>query len=202
MNLNTANLKVAMAASTDACKLSIQNIHVTQTYTEATNGAIFARVSLPLQFDCGDVPAVCPTLPAEHIKPFLVPAAAAMKIKPLKCKRLPILDGVLYVDVAATNQNGSARFVSTDTESVISPELYKVDANFPDVNRVIPKDDPSFHVKLTIGHLETLLQIAKATGSEYVTVDGFGKSGSAFPLVLKAEKDGQTFLGVIMPCRE
>ena len=35
MNLNTANLKVGLAASTDKTRMNLNSIHVTSEYTEA-----------------------------------------------------------------------------------------------------------------------------------------------------------------------
>ena len=71
MNLNTANLMVGKAASTAPARPHLNSIHVTGRHTEATNDHILARVSLPTQYDPGDVPVTCPTAKAEELTPFV-----------------------------------------------------------------------------------------------------------------------------------
>jgi DNA polymerase III sliding clamp (beta) subunit (PCNA family) len=205
MNLNTANLMVGKAASTDPMRVGLQSIHVTATHTEATNGHILARVSLPFQHDCEELPLSIKTENAEYIEPFTIPAKAAMSIKLFKSKgNIPCLSDSLYVDVEKTNMNGTARFMATDRETTIMPELNKIDGDFPDIDRAIPTPDadhPPYHTRLNIAYLETLLAIAKSIGSEFITLDGGTKYVMA-PVVLTAKTDNQTFTGVIMPCRE
>jgi DNA polymerase III sliding clamp (beta) subunit (PCNA family) len=206
MNINTANLMVGKAASTDNLRMNLNSIHVTAEYTEATNGHIMARVGLPLQFPCDDVPDVIKTEDAEYLEPFVIPAKAAMSIKTFKAKGktgIPCLIDTLYIDVEKTNMNGTAIFSATDRESVINPILSKMDVGYPDTSRVIPSftgEDDIYHTRLNIAYLETLLAIAKSTGSESVTIDA--RRGDGRPVLLTAENDGQKFTGVIMPLRD
>ena len=206
MNINTANLMVGKAAGTELSRPGIMGIRVTATHTEATNGHILARVTLPEQFPPEDLPAAIKTEDAEYLEPFTIPAKPAMAIKPFKMKKytsIPCLDGTIYVDVEKTNVNGTAIFSATDRETTINPIIEKIQDQYPDTDRVIPNfegEDGLFHTRLNITYLETLLAIAKATGSEYVTFDGRG--GEFQPVVLKTEnRDGQKFLGIIMPVR-
>ena len=206
MNLNTANLKVGLAASTDPARVNLNSIHVTATHTEATNGYILARVSLPYQYPIEDIPATIPTEPAENLQGFIIPAKPAMAVKLFKKNLLHCLVDTLYVDIEKTNPNGTAKFTATDLESTISPELKKIDGDFPDLDRVLPtfdEENPPYHVKLNIAYLETLLAIAKSIGTEFVTIDG-GTKYSQSPVVLKAENldTMQKFTGVIMPVKE
>lgn len=200
MNINVSNLKVGLAASNDETKKAFQSIHVTKDYTEATNGTIMARVSLPHQYESEDIPSCVQTSAADKLEPFLVPAKAMMKIRPLtqkrKCSRISCLDGQLYVDVEKTNQNCNAKFFSSDIESTICTELQKADYYYPDIDRVIPDGTPLFHASYRIEYLETLLAIAKSVGSERIMLDLHDPKR---PLVLSAEKDGQSFTGLIMP---
>lgn len=206
MNINTANLKVGLAASKDESRKYIQTIHFTSKFTEATNGHILARVSLPAnQYPVHEIPASCPTDDAGKIIPFSVMAAPAMKIKTMKQKNkyssIPCLEDALYIDVTATNANGSARFSATDRETTITPELQKVEGDFPELDRVIPNTEtekPCFSANFKIGSLETLLTIAKSTGAEVVTIYGLGDYR---PMKIEAGANGQDFVGVIMPVR-
>lgn len=204
MNINAANLKVGLAASTDPARTQINTIHITRGYTEATNGHMLARVSLPFQYDPEEVPIMCPTGKAEDIIPFAVMAKPAMAIKPMKSNRrisMPCIDGNVFIDVTETNSNGTAAFSSTDLESTISPKLTKLDGDYPDTDKVIPTDEPDFKVLVSIEHLQTLLTIAKATGAETVLLSG--ESKGIKPLCLDSENINtmQTFKGILMPIR-
>jgi DNA polymerase III sliding clamp (beta) subunit (PCNA family) len=196
---------VGKAASTDAARVNLNSIHVTKDYTEATNGHILARVSVPFQWEREDLPEQIPTS-GETLTPFIVPAKAAMSFKTFKAKgkynNIPSLADALYVDVEKTNSNGAAYFTATDRESTINPTLQKIDMDFPDIDRVIPfyEGDDIFHVRLNISYLETLLAIAKGTGSEFVNIDGV--KGNNRPLLLRTENNGQKFTDVIMPVRD
>jgi hypothetical protein len=199
MNINATNLKVGMAASKDITRRNLMSIHVTPDYTEATNGHIVARVGLPFQFPCEDIPSACPTQDSVHLRPFIMPADTAMKMKPCKVKNLPCLDGQFYVDVEGTNLNGKARFTSFDLDNLQAPELVKIDMDYPDIDRVIPSGDPEFRQGFNIEYLETLLAIAKSTGAKSVVLNYYGHCK---PLVMETHELGtNTFKGAIMPIR-
>lgn len=197
---------VGKAASIDPTRENLNSIHVTAAHTEATNGHILARVSLPKQFSCDDLPATIKTEDAEYIEPFIVPAKAAMQMKPFKVKNIACLDNSIFIDVEKTNINGVARFAMTNIDVTVTPELAKIDAVFPDCDRVIPMKKPDFQVDLNIAYLETLLAIAKSTGAEVITLRGnLPENDPTFvsnkPIILTAENDGQKFTGVIMPIK-
>lgn len=205
MNLNTANLMVGKAASTDLTRYNLNSIHVTDSYTEATNGHILARVSLPFQFPIDDIPEVIKTEDAEYIEPFIMPAKAAMLIKTFKAKKhggYPCLNDALYIDVEKTNMNGTVKFMTTDLDSTLTPELSKIKEEYPPCDRVIPKvnpvNDKAFHAVFDISYLETLLAIAKSTGAEEVCIDS-GNTYVSEAVLLTAEYADQKFTGVIMP---
>ena len=201
MNINAANLKVGLAASTDVTRQNLMSIHVTPDYTEATNGHILARVGLPVQYPADDIPAACPTQDSIHIKPFIIPAGPAMKLKPCKVKNLPCLDGQFYVDVEATNLNGKARLTSFDLDNLQAPELSKVDMGYPDIDRVIPTDDPLVRAGYDISYLETLLAIAKSTGAKTVILNMYSQTKPMVMETYPIADATNTFKGVIMPIR-
>ena len=205
MNLNAANLKVGLAASTDKTKANLNSIHITSRYTEATNGHILARVSLPEQYD-DDVPTCCPTSDARDIVPVVVPAKPVMGIKIPKDKR-PTLNAV-YIDVEKTNTGKMVVFGTTDRKSTLTPTVDKIDDLYSETDRVLPSesaiDDMPFRTCLNIDYLKTLLEIAKSTGAEIVYLyggDHTNKKPMQMPVILKSknEKTMQTFTGIIMP---
>jgi len=202
MNLNKANLAVAAAASIDLSRPNINSIHITDKFTEATNGPILARVSLPYQFDPGNVPFSCPTDKATEINPFIIPAKSAVTIKLPKHRTLPMCNDTLFVDVEKTNLSEGAYFNATDLTSMISPMIKKIDSDYPDIDQIVKIDDEvHFHTFLSVNYLQTLLNIAKIVGCEHVTIDGYDKPNK--PVIIKGENiEGQEFYGMIMPCRE
>jgi DNA polymerase III sliding clamp (beta) subunit (PCNA family) len=200
MNLNKANLTVGLAASKDVLKMHLMSVHVTKDYTEATNGNILARVSLPRQFPIDEVPAPIETEEAQNLNDFVIPADAAMKVKPLKSKHWPCLDGALYLDVKKTNDNDNAYFCTTDLSNTNQPVIQKRDVTYPDTNRVIPDDkDFSISIAYNIEYLITLLTIAKSTGADSVIMEFIDSSK---PCKLTASNNGQNFVGLLMPLRQ
>jgi DNA polymerase III sliding clamp (beta) subunit (PCNA family) len=201
MNLNTANLMVGKAASVDMTRTNITGIHVTATHTEATNGHILARVSLPYQYEADDIPGSIPTESAESIKAFVIPAKPAMAVKLFKKNHFPCLTDTLYVDVIKTNLNGTAKFTATDRESTISPELSKIDAEYPDTDLVFPSGKADWKKTVNIEYLEKLLAIAKSTGKETISIYGYNDFR---PVYLETINEGtdQAFRGLLMPVKD
>jgi uncharacterized small protein (DUF1192 family) len=200
MNLNTANLKVGLAASKDPLRTHIQTIHVTKEYTEATNGSILARIGLPEQFDTEDLPGSISTKDANELEPFCIPTKAAMDIKTFK-GRIPCLNDTVYIDVEKTNQNGNARFISTDLESTRTPEIQKANVDYPKTDQVFPhKAQPVFEAWLSVEELEKLIKIMKATEIERIKVKAFSVTQ---PILFTNEDKGkQTFRGLLMAFNE
>jgi DNA polymerase III sliding clamp (beta) subunit (PCNA family) len=177
MNINAANLKVALAASNDATRLGLTGINFTTKGTEATNGHILARISYPDQIQADDVPNTCPTGAAADLKSFIIPATAIKSLKTYKVKSLPNLTDSIFVDVDATNANGTAKFTSTNLDEISAPSINKIDAQFPDVERVIPTTAPDYIVGMNIEYLIHLLTIAKSVSAlGTVTIEGRDKS--------------------------
>ena len=176
MNINSANLKVGLAASTDELRRNLMGIHVTSNHTEATNGHIAARVTMPIQVEVDDVPKQCVTLDKQHITPFIIPSSGVKSLKTFKVKRLPSLNDTLFVDVEKTNLNGQAYFTATDLEQTSAPVITKIEGEYPDLDRVMPSEEPTYRVGFNVDYLITLLTIAKTmstVNNNAVTIEGF-----------------------------
>jgi DNA polymerase III sliding clamp (beta) subunit (PCNA family) len=176
MNINSANLKVGIAASTNELRRNIMGIHVTSGYTEATNGHIAARVTMPIQIEADDVPKQCPTLDKQHITPFIIPSSGVKSLKTFKVKRFPSLNDTLFIDVEKTNLNGQAYFTATDLEQTSAPVITKIEGEYPELDRVMPSDEPTYRVGFNVDYLITLCTIAKTMSTENnnaVTIEGF-----------------------------
>jgi hypothetical protein len=117
-------------------------VHFTPEYTEATDGHRAVRISYPEQLNADDLPSDVKTGPVADIKPFLIPAKSAKDITFNKAGRknpLPFMTQS-FVDVDATNANGDASFYSTNLESKSNPVIRKVDAQYPNVDKVWPTE--------------------------------------------------------------
>ncbi len=201
MNLNIANLKVGLAASTDATRPNLCTIHITPEGTEAMDGHILAKVSLPRQFEPDHVPSVIKTVEAEYLEPFLVPAKTLMTLKPFKSKTLPVLDSTIFIDIEKTNANGSAQFGMSNLDVTLTPAIQKIDAEFPDTERVIPNGKPVRTVYFDADLMVRLLNIAQAADATTIRMDMKDDQVSPIKLTSENEVTAQTFTGVLLPLK-
>lgn len=209
MNLNTANLKVVAAASNDDIRRNLNGIHVTPHYTEATNGHILARVSLPTQYEPDELPVSCPTEAAENLKPFIIPTSGVKGLKTFKARSrygsIPCLEDTLYIDVKETNLNGHAKFAATDREQTITPIIRKIDAEYPETERIMPTEEESFHISLDANYMITLLEIAKGVlnGPRNTKVEfwAYGKN-KPFKITAANSDTGQSMTALVMPLQD
>jgi hypothetical protein len=201
MNINKLNLEVSKCASKEESRY-LNGVHFTKNYTEATNGSILARITYPVQFDPEEMPAQIKTDKKENMKDFLVPLNGIKDIKFPKKACLPILNDV-YIDVQSTNDNGIARFVSTDLQTTPVTEIRKVDGEFPDTNQIWPKDEEAvFEICLDPEYLKKLCEIADQcydrSGDIRLTFYGVEKPVKVFAYNANTT---QEFTGIIMPIR-
>lgn len=211
MNLNKANLAVGKVALKGASRYSITGIRVTDKYTAATDGYRLAIVGLPPQIPEDEVPGTIKTGLAKQIKAFSVPASVAKDVKFFK-SRLPILANTAFIDVQASNKNGTAKFMSTDLQTTSAPEVSKIeDNNFPGSNdpqgifRYFPENDLHTHSQtVNIDLLIGLLEVAKEV-SPYITIKIPEYQEDTFKNIIEfyaKSDDKQEFLGLLMPIRQ
>lgn len=200
MNINKLNLEVGHCASKEESRYHLSNIHFTQEYTEASNGHILARITYPIQFDPADLPENIKTKPKEEIKDFLIPLSGVKEIKFQKKVNIPCLADV-YVDVDETNNNGNAKFISTDLQTTPITEIKKIDGEFPDSNQIFPTQEPVFEICLDPSYLEIFCKITKEFGKHPHVKLTFYNIDSPVLVESYNQDTKQNFTGLIMPMR-
>lgn len=151
---NKTNLNVSKL-----CDISRQylGLHVTNNYTEATDGHIAVRVEA-LKQDPEDMPG-CPgefnQAPIEEDFNVIINKDNAAKLlKSLPKSSLPIIDRKTWV---YSNDKEMIGFSMTDLESWNPLILRKEEATFPDIDAVLPKEDKQgFEITLDANILSKL----------------------------------------------
>ena len=211
-----AHFAVRHAASKDATRFNLNGIHFkADGTTEATDGHILIRVKA--ETPSGDEYPSVPGVEAsngEALKEFILPTEAAeraVKSIPKGRQTMPVLSNV-GLDVKSTNENGAARFITTDLETTAVTEGRKIDGEFPKTDQLIPKvaDDaePTFVIDLNL--MERIVKAAKEFGgSGKANISGkpvtFAKFYVSDPLSAILIQVDNPHVGqleaVIMPCR-
>ena len=203
MNINKNNLLVSKVASKDDKREGLKSIRFTQNYTEATDGHRLVRITYPEQIKQDQLPTNIKTEDVQEIKEFIIPATSTKDIKFYKGP-LDFMDQA-FVNVGATNANGSANFISTDLESTSSPEIKKVDSQWPDTDKVWPEGTPIFEVAVNAQYLEDLCNIAKSLdknkNSHHTMVMRFFGPNLGIILEAKEPGTGQIMTALLMPVR-
>lgn len=161
--LNKHNLNIAkIAAKQQTSRIGINGIRVAPESTTATDGFMLAQVTT-VKMDADSAPEIAGFSGATtDFAPFTLAVATALKIRkslPKRC-RIPILN-FAYIG-KGTENNGHVEIAVTDLES---PQVFrseKIEATYPDWEKVIPQSE---HLKDTItvdaDRLIALLQQAK-----------------------------------------
>ena len=140
--LNKHNLNLAALASKEMSRFTLNGILVTPTETVETDGHQLCTVSMQ-KTDTEAVPHPngVDFAPAADWKPFILPAGEALDIAKAIPKKstVPICQNAFIG--AKTDVNGTAQIAVTNLEQfrVFNPR--KLEGNFPDWKRVIPKPE-------------------------------------------------------------
>ena len=203
MNINKNNLLVTKVASKDDSREALKCIRFTKEYTEATDGHRLVRITYPEQIKQDDLPENIKTGDAQEIKEFIIPATSTKDIKFYKGP-VDFMDQA-FVNVESTNANGSANFISTDLENTSSPEIKKVESQWPATDKVWPEGTPIFEVAVNAQYLEDLCNIAKSLDkdkrSNHPVIMRFFGPNLGITLEAKDFGVGQTMTALLMPVR-
>ena len=203
-----SQLSVRHAASKDETRFNMNGIHFREDGTvEATDGHMAARVKVETPPAEG-YPHVADLTPTdEPLVPFILPikaAEAVVRAIPRK-QANPVLEHAV-LDVAETNGNESARFVTSDLDTTTPMLANKIDGKFPDTDQIFPSitGDPSF--SLNVGLLERACKIAKefAKGDRVTCLRFYpaNEDASVSPIGIRvvSEAHGELEI-VVMPMR-
>lgn len=195
MNINEKNLLVTKAAITKEARQYANVMKITNEYTEATNGHIAVRVSLPFQIAVEELPEKLAN-ETGNFESAVINTTGLDKIKVPK-KSLPVLQQI-YV------KNGDGvKFSTFDLETMQTVEAKKAEITFPDIDKVFPseqKETPVFQIAFDARLLKQLCEIIDKfkKGDNYAafTFNFYKNDGAA---ECKAFCDGQTLTAAIMP---
>jgi len=197
-------------AAANAGRPSLHGIHFkADGSTEATDGHILFQVKAETPDD-DEYPAVGGIKSStEELVPFTMPLdaceAIAKSIPKRNTRYMPVLSHAA-LDVAETNANGKARFVTSDLTTTTPIESEKIDGTYPNTDAVIPKIDGkcAFAIDLNL-----LVKVAKAA-KEYRAGTGgrtnmiaakFYVTDDMSPIRIEIDDAGDTFTAIVMPVR-
>lgn len=195
--LNKANLQcVIPAVSDEQSRYTLRAVNVTKTHTEATNGHMLIRVSLPEQKP-GNFPVV-EGFNANGFEKGLLPvetAKAVLKAMP-KERHMPILN-----HAAISSHEGQVQIAVTNLKS---PQVFQpvtVSGQFPNSDslvELVTKQEVKATVTLNPEYLEALAKSAKQFGARSVKIEVRAEDKA---VSMTATNDGQTWYGLLMPIR-
>lgn len=215
--LNKHNLSLASLASKETSRFTLNGILVTPTETVETDGHQLCTVSMQ-KTDTEAVPS--PTgvdfAAVADWKPFILPAGEALDIAKALPKKstIPILQNAFIG--SKTDVNGTAQIAVTNLDQfrVFNPR--KLEGNFPDWKRVIPKPEenpPALCVSIDAALLARVLKQVESFRGDvrqpFCRMYFWGDKKESGVLLcnnairIDADNDtGQHFTGVVMPGRD
>jgi DNA polymerase III sliding clamp (beta) subunit (PCNA family) len=195
--LNKNNLLIADCASKDNGRYILQSVRIEKHRTIATDGRIIIRMSTP-KLDKEEIPEITGIEKSNtEIKSFLLPANECLKIAKSvpKVKSLPILNHI-FVDAKKTNQNGFAVLGQTDLDTSPVYQVRKIEGDYPDVNKVSPKD-PVLTIRFNPEFLVRVLKHAQRVNEATVDLKFYGPDKPVS--ITSVSEDGQTMRALVMP---
>lgn len=179
--INKHNLAVGQFAAKNESRYSMHAIQVSEQGTCATDGACLVKVSAPNQ-KASEFPLIDGVERQENITPFLLPLDAAQKIAKAmpQNERIPVLNTALVAASPVHGENPKPATIAVtdlDTPQVFKPRC--LNGQFPNVDDVIPKDEPAFEIVLPAHYLAKL---AKAAG-DFSDLRGTGENSDEYLLL-------------------
>jgi len=176
-------------------------IHVTNKYTEVTNGHYAVRVSTPKNAEkmVEDFPMLDNKKPVELEEDGCIISskfAKAVGDAIPKNPNLPILENAVLVESA----EDMVEFAVTDLDVTRFLRGRKIDRRFPDTNSVIPKGDGKFIISANPDYLIKILQQYKKMQIKTVRFDFYAENEPIKITGTNADKE-QECLVVLMPTK-
>lgn len=210
MLLNSHNLKIVAVASDDESRSALNGLHITDKYTEATNGHILFRMSLSKEANDDDFPKVKGFEIKESDKiDFIIPTDAVVQLAeslPTKTT-LPILT---YVQIDPAVEGGIVehiRVAITDLEVEQVRRIKLVDCPYPKTDNLFSSDEPAFRININPTLLAKALTVAAEFQGTLIPeiileipqpLDG-DKWGRGAITIKATNEQGQELTGLVMP---
>lgn len=198
--LSRAQADLKSFVSKDATRVALNNINVTSTYAEATEGHVLLRVPHDNTIDPAHFPAVNGIGSGLNGNSVLVKPEALEKafkhIDPKSC--LPIL-GYVHLSV---DEKDTPILTATDLETSVHVRQQKMDATFPDTDQVIPQEPRPLSVCLNAELVKKLADWACKHGrGPMPTIKLYISSRSGAVLCKIPRGDSPSAIAIIMPVR-
>lgn len=186
-------------ASTDASRYVINGVHYNKAKgcVEATNGRILIRV--PVVESDGEFPDVKTALPEEPVD-CIIPRDAYLKaLRNIPKSNLPILESVKL------DANGKITLTTFDLDTEQAVTCKPVEGTYPNVDQVIPTEEPTMKIAIAGGLLKTIAAYALKHGVDDNQTVQFEIIDSTSPVTFKiaVDKDRPNMeaLGLVCPVR-
>lgn len=210
MLIPNAAFRIAEAASKDETKMELNGLFVEENgetgKVVATDGKLLlcAEFELMNESEFPSVPGDEPISPNIKLKAGILPLAAVNEIQrniPAKSK-LPVLTRAKVSFFVSDKKNdiAFARAVTTNLETGNVMPIRVVDAQFPQYQNCLPKEEHiKFKIRLSIELLDKLVTTLKKMKASSV-VFGFTDS-NLNPVAIESKVDGINITGAIMPMK-
>lgn len=192
---------VTAFASTDARRPALENVHYNAAggFLEACNGSLLIRVPVTVSEEFPDVTGANGTPLPDCVLP-LAPFKKALGSIPAK-PFMAIAGNVALTAVEGVNEK--IRLTVNDGDTEQSAIVKKVDANYPNTEVAIPKEEPTFSITLSALQLKAVVDYAHRHATEAST------EGIRFDFVTDlhavrwsvSTNGGRNVTGLIMPVR-
>jgi hypothetical protein len=163
--------------------------------TYSTNGSVAIVITPPDQ-DTEDFP-VCPSLPADARKPdreFYITKKQAGELTRSIPKK-PSID--ILRNMIVTQTDGATLATTTDLETERTISVKNKDVSYPEIEKIIPKEEPTVSIQLSSVHLKNLCEVAIAmSGDRKVNINLY-KETTLLKLTANNKETGQTMIALI-----
>ena len=194
MLFNKHNLNVAKIADAICSREEMTSVLFTKNLTCATNGYRLLEVSVDESLKVEDYPETPQGSAMRGCSPFLVPAKTVEGLKVAGAKGIPVTQCVAVKHV----DGQKVEFLTTDLETARVVQARRIDAKFPDYERLFPQDKPVAEIMVNGELLSELVKIMAGLKKE-VRVKFYGGER---PLVLECGTPSQKARGLLMPIRQ
>ena len=202
---NRENFSVAKIASKDQGRYHLNGIYCHPKFTVGSDGKTLMIVTTPKKVDIKEMPIPTGEELIDKFDPFILDLKDAQKIEKSIPKKspLPILQHIVILK--SESESPFVKLFTTDLQSQNITVSKKIDGEYPEFGKVLPKGKPIKVIRVQTKLLKALLDaIEIAQGSvEMPYVDLKIYDNGMGPIGLKSinNNTGQRITAVLMPIR-
>lgn len=194
---NKTNFRISALLPKDGF---LTHLHLTDQFTEVTNGHYLIRVDAIKSFNYEDLPKVDDIEPTVGPVECLVTADTAKAIEKAipKMRTLPMLE---HAWIGGNGNKDTTTFITTDleTETPIT-SINPQDVRYPKTDEIWPKGDPEFEIAFNPDYMSKLCQQYVKAGITKITLAIHGDKQAMKLTGTNTEKE-QEVKALLMPMR-